>query len=215
MDQISDQSWQDEVIVTFIESSETVHLLAMCFENLKKASSLMDILFGSLDVEGEESDCCNLVLSALAMATFPRKTVTICILPHYVPGQRYRALTLSPQTRSPYIKGLKIDSPKLNFLEHLRPKELQERCDAKASNDTGYNLQNYSPTFPELSKFVEAIHDVEILEIEGCDKFPRLRFCNGCHGVFAKYVASTHFSHLTCLRLDSIYISGSRLRLQM
>jgi hypothetical protein len=203
---------KDEATATFIDSSETPHLLAACFDNLKNASSFTDIGFEYRDVESEGSDCYNLVLFALAVVGFPRKIATFRILPQDVPGHRYRALTLSPQTYSPYIKGLHIDTPKLQFLQYMNAKAKQERRGAKVRNDTGYHFRNYSPCHSKLFDFLNAMHQVEALEIDECETFPRLRFCNGCHDLFAKHIAITHYPNLTDPTIKSVYISGGRLR---
>jgi hypothetical protein len=203
---------KNEAIATYIESSEAVVLLAACFDNLKNAPAFEHIGFEYRDVESQGSDCYNLVLSALAMSRFPRKIAMLSIRPQDVPGDRYRALTLSPQTYSSYIKGLQIMSPKLLFLIGMSHKAKQQRRDANVCNNTGYHLQNYSPCHPTLSKFLKNMQEVETLEIDGCETRPRLRFCNGCHDLFSKYIANIHYSYLTCLRLNSVYISGSRLR---
>jgi hypothetical protein len=152
------------------------------------------------------------VLFALAMSRFPRQIATLSIRPQDIPGNRYRALTLSPQTYSPYIKVIQIISSKLLFLIGMSRKAKQEQRDANVCNDTGYHLQNYSPCHPKLSEFLKTMQEVETLKINGCETRLRLRFCNGCHDLFSKYIANIHYSHLTCLRLTSVYISGSRLR---
>ena len=79
---------KDEAIATIIESSETVHLLAVCFDNFKNASSFTEIGFEYRDVESEGNDCYNLVLSALTMAGFPKKIATFRILPQDFPGRQ-------------------------------------------------------------------------------------------------------------------------------
>jgi hypothetical protein len=188
----------------FEESSETVYLLAACLENLKQASMLEKI-----DANG---GIYSLLPPALAESQFPRKIAIYRVLPQHLAGQEYRTLTSSPADCSPYTKGIKIDAPDLTCLDFMSEEEKQTRRNVRQCNDRGYHIRGFEPCHADLSRFVAAYRQVEELALDGCEAYPRLRFCDGCHAVFAKHIIPVHFSNLSRFQMVSIYISGGRLR---
>jgi hypothetical protein len=64
----------------------------------------------------------------------------------------------------------------------------------------------------DLCTFFAACTDIESLEIYGCSSTPTVRLCHGCGDLFTKVFTRLHYPNLSILVVNSIHISGGRLR---
>jgi len=191
-----------EEISTYLEASETVELLAACFRNVKQATSLEE-------VPAQDTDLHRLIHAASARSGFARKKTVFTVRPGNLSGADHRTLMICPADCSPYTKGIEIGTPTLHF-ERLEIKQIIQ--DAKRCNEHGYHLKGYQPDHTNLSRLVANHTQIETLRLDGCETHPRLRFCDGCHAVFSRHIATIHYSNITRLSLYATYISGGRLR---
>ncbi|KAI4673928.1 uncharacterized protein J4E88_008395 [Alternaria novae-zelandiae] len=191
-------------ITTSLESSETVHLLAQCFRNLKDAPALSEIT-----VHGR--NLYSLVPAALAASEFPREIAIFKVLAQPVVESGYRSVTNFPEECTPYTKGLSINAPDSKFESWMPLDRKLAKQKERQVDDQGYHFKGYQPSYREFSKFLAAYNDITHLEIIGCDKMPMLRLCDGCDAVF-KHIATANFPHLTYFSMKKAYVSGSRLR---
>ncbi|KAI4641354.1 uncharacterized protein J4E78_010417 [Alternaria triticimaculans] len=185
-------------------SSETVHLLAQCFRNLKDAPALSEITVHGRNLYG-------LVPAALAASEFPREIAIFEVLAQPVVISDYRRVTNSPEECAPYTKGLIIKAPDSAFKSGTPlDRKLAKKKERQVGNQ-GYHFKGYQPSYREFSGFLAAYNEITHLEIVGCDKMPMLRLCDGCDAVF-KHIVTANFPHLTYFSMKKAYVSGSRLR---
>ncbi|KAI4943546.1 hypothetical protein J4E91_009183 [Alternaria rosae] len=93
----------------------------------------------------------------------------------------------------------------------------QERRVRKANEnrkalEQGYHVKDYRLNQPQIASFFHGLRSVPRLWLNGCDDFPRLRFCNACNDIFAYSIAKVPCTHLTTLNIRCMYISGGRLQ---
>lgn len=193
-----------EEISTYLEAPEAVELLAACFRNLKQATSLEEI-----PVRGTTLH--RLIHAASARSGFARKKAVFTVETENLSNADHRTLMINPADCSPYTKGVEISTPTLHYM-FLRPEIKQTIQDAKRWNEHGYHLKGYQPDHTNLSRLIANHSQIETLRLDGCETHPRSRFCDGCHAVFSRHVATTHYSNITRLSLHAIYISGGQLR---
>jgi len=79
-------------------------------------------------------------------------------------------------------------------------------------NAWGLHLKDHRLATTDLCTFFAACNDIETLEIYGCNSAPKLRLCHDCDDVFANAFAPFHYSNLSSLLINYMYISGGRLR---
>jgi len=191
-----------EEVSTFLEASEAVEMLSACFRNLERSTSLEEVL-----VIG--SDLYRLIPAALARSAITRKQAVFRVQPQDPSDADHR--TLMTADCSPYTKGIEISVPSLRYKLYV-PGISQAIQDAKRCKKNGYHLKGYQPSYTDLSQFIANHSQIEDLLLSGCENCPRLRFCDGCHAVFSKHVATMHYPNLTRLVIKGTYISGGRLR---
>tara|TARA_R110002003_G_scaffold279_5_gene18059 strand:+ start:2976 stop:4019 length:1044 start_codon:yes stop_codon:yes gene_type:complete len=192
----------------YMSSPELIYLLAECFRRLEKAKSLDEIQIPT--AHGHDP-----IFRALNMANFPRKIVAASVNIKTFEEQGYGAFSDSPTSYDAYVKGLQVQGTRafLRSNRFIPAAPTQEFRDQLADNKEGYHVRAYRPNFPHFAdSVVKSMAGIERLQLHGCGVDPRLRFCNGCHDLFINHFTGVIFSHLTSLYIDSIYISGGRLR---
>jgi hypothetical protein len=189
---------------SYVDSSEAVHILSACFRELKKGSPLL----WKISIINREAN--PLVFAALELARFDSKLVTVFINPHDVRNDS--CFTRPVFVSSCLIKAVTFttevhedQSGKPNFRNMNRKLDMVQ-------NAKGRHYRHYEPAGPALSNPVARLGNVEHMVLQGCEYGPRLRFCQGCDNLFVTILAQHPFYHLTSLKLDNIYVSGSRLR---
>jgi hypothetical protein len=184
----------------YFNSSDCVHMLAECFQNLRHGKRLTQI-----EAAGRETH--HIIFSALRMAQFPRRILAVTLNPQYILDARYKDLGEQLSNYASYVKNVQIVPPKTYFLNNkllrLENDEGQER---------GHHTQDHRVVRLEALWFLKQLDAIETLVLDGCSDWPHLRICNGCNDVFAKNIATIKYTNLTKLRFLHVFISGGRLR---
>lgn len=182
-------------------SNESVRLLADCFKFLETAKHLQRI-------ELNANYGHDLLLCAMVLARFSRKQFFLAIEPNHLARFGYGHFSSTPQTYLHYIKGLVIQPM---FTEsHLDLEDLSVK--QREKNLLGLHIKNFRPTTTQLKDLISALDNLEALELNGCRSNPALRFCHGCDDLFVENFARTLYPHLSSLTINSMFISGGRLR---
>ena len=123
-------------ITTSLEASETVHLLAQCFRNLKDAPALSEITVHGRNLYG-------LVPAALAASEFPRKIAIFEVLAQPAVELGYCSVTNSLEECALYTKGLSIKAPDSAFEDRtLLYRKLTKRKKRQLGKQ-GYYFKGY------------------------------------------------------------------------
>ncbi|KAI4610592.1 hypothetical protein J4E83_008206 [Alternaria metachromatica] len=76
----------------------------------------------------------------------------------------------------------------------------------------GYHVRDYRLNKPLVASFFHGMKSVPHLYIDGCDFFPRLRFCNACNDIFVHNIIMVPFTQLTTFQIGHMYVSGGRVQ---
>ncbi|KAI4916103.1 hypothetical protein J4E90_004549 [Alternaria incomplexa] len=205
-------------------SSEAIYLLTEILRYLSDARelSMMELL----------SNYNVVVFKAMDLAQFPKRTLFYLIEPRRVLDQKYEEFGRSSASFARYMKWTTImhqtpqvewhrfvaDAVAPNGGEDEGPRETAaERRIRKADEyedaiDEGYHVRDYRLNDPHVASFFHGLSTVPHLYIDGCDRFPRLRFCNACNDIFAYSIIRVPFTQLTTLEIGHMYVSGGRLQ---
>lgn len=191
----------NETLAAFRSSSEAVFLLSRCFQNLDNAKNLQRIELCSQDGH-------SLVLEALRHAQFSRELAYLQVEPSRLTRVGYGCLSSTPHVFASFIKGLQIQ-PYLSDENHSSHNMSSEE---RETNIHGGHIKDYKPTTPEFKRLIRDLAGVESLELNGCRSSSELRLCHGCEDLFANSFAPVSMRNLTTLTINSVFISGGRLR---
>lgn len=199
---------QQEDAEMFIVSPEAVGLLADCLRKLSSAQILEDVHLSTMVGDGS-------LLEAMVLVQFPKCIVIFYVDISQLVNHRLGELARSSSRYAPYICHLNICSEQFNtngwgIVRRLSIEPIRREL---VDNTNGRHVKSYQPQkIQPLRRFRDGVKTVENLRLEGCSNLPRLRFCNGCDGIFVHNIASLIYTHLTTLHLGQLYVSGSRLQ---
>ena len=97
-------------------------------------------------------------------------------------------------------------------IETEQKRRIRKTIENKRAIEQGFHVRDYRLDQPQIASFFHGLSSVPRLYLDGCDEFPRLRFCNACSDVFVYSIMKVPFTHLTTLKIRDMYISGGRLQ---
>jgi hypothetical protein len=177
--------------------SEAVYLLAECLCEFSTASFLK-----AISVHNPQAYAT--VLTAFDLAQFPQSMVAVMIDPIQIRSEDFQPFYGILARSSAYVKEVEIESSYTSCSKEVRAEDMLENSECR-------HYQRFVGYYPWLEQLLANLRDVESILFNGCSYGWLLRQCNAC-GHLLTYILPYRYPNLTSLRLDNIYISGSRLR---
>lgn len=197
-----------KVLRRFLTTDEIVDLLADIFRNFKKSNNLLGIILST--GIGDSS-----VLEALKMAQLSEQIVHLSVKISELVRYFHREYDRHPSRYAKYILRLEIygdnfDLQQPGYMNGVTMEKIRGDLDDETM---GYHVPSHRPCrISALSQYLSELQDIPILRVEGCEYWPRLRFCNDCNVIFVHNIATFTYPDLVNFTLSEMFVSSGGLR---